>query len=801
MHRVHSAERSLTPINVRLDDFRTPSFDSTLSEVPTAIRHETLATPRPVKLVYESSKNHSIERRPVDLDEAFHAAHSPSTVRFDEEQIRGNEIEASKRERMAIDLESSPPTPTVDDTPFIRFAIDQLTRDEDIRTTARRPLTLTSSNTAPVERLIHDQGLGYYHGSDLTREELALARKHRSSPTVEPEPLFKFNPTRPLSYPSSPPAYQTSRYSGMEVFIPIEPPSHSSRYPKLIFVPTILRPLSMISLALLCLLMIGALVLCAVYSSNRHGLVRWSDGIHGGQYFVFGFLPQILASIVFLYVQGVMSAITRILPFTLMAMKDVDSRSDALFLGLYPKSFFWPGGDGPTSIYLSNLFFWLTIFTIPLQSCLFSAIFVAGEWRWTAVQSVVWALVTIYAFILIATVLSGSFFFRRTTGLLWDPRSLADVIAILPRSNSLQDYPGTEVMKSKREFRDRLVMRSDRLGYWKTQNETQGIFYCLGEEGTPTRRYTLESGKLQEKPNSGVFDDSSDLEKSADLYSRKTRFRHIPWQLNDTFIILWVVAGFILVLALFIVSFLPSTAIRSGFPPLVSALPNAQGFSPANFLYSFVPSLLGMVLYLLFQPLDMTFRRLQPWAELGNPEGAAASKSLLLDYSAGLPIQCTLKALQAGHYRVAAMSALALLFILLPVLAGGIFFPLTTSLSGVRMIPNLPSFYIVLAVLLLYLVALVMAIPHRYQMHLPHSSDCLAEIFSFVYNSGILTDAAFRTPRTKQDLVMRLTALSAAGNEARYAFGVYRGRNGRESLGIERIGRRGAQEVMILSGR
>jgi hypothetical protein len=46
-----------------------------------------------------------------------------------------------------------------------------------------------------------------------------------------------------------------------------------------------------------------------------------------------------------------------------------------------------------------------------------------------------------------------------------------------------------------------------------------------------------------------------------------------------------------------------------------------------------------------------------------------------------------------------------------------------------------------------------------------------------------------------------LTALSAGRYEARYAFGVYRGRNGKECLGVERIGRRGAQEVMILSGR
>ena len=852
-HQVDSTNRSLTPIDVRLDDFRTLSFGSTISDAPTAIRRETLTTPRPTYVPHESpnlpttsrpiysphespnlpasprpvylshdsvpyespglpttpqsiylpheSPNRTTDSGAVDVNEAVHASYTSSIVRFNEEQIRDNQIEASRRERMAIDLESSPPTPTVDDTPFIRFAIEQLTRDEEVRAAAGRPQTSTSSNTSPVERLVYAQGLEYNRGSGLTREELALARKHRSSPNFEPETLFKFNPTRPLSCPPNPPEYQMSRYSGTEVFIPVNRPLHSSRYPELTFVPTILRLPSMITLSSLCAVMITALIFCAVYSTNHNGLVAWSGGIHGGLYFVFGFLPQILASIIFLYVQGVVSAITRILPFTLMAMRETESRTNALFLGLYPKSFFWPGGDGPTRVYVSNLFFWLATFTIPLQCSLFSVIFVAGEWRWTAVQSVAWALVTIYAVILIATVLSGMFFFRRTTGLLWDPRSLADIIAMLPRSNSLQDYPGTEIMKSRGELRDRLVMRSDRLGYWRTQDQTQGVFYCLGEEGTPTRRYTLEAGKLHEKLSNAVFDDSSDLEKSADLYSRATRFRHLPWQLGDTFVILWAVAAFILLLALLIVSFLPSTAIRKGFPPRVSALPNDQGFSPANFLYSFVPSLLGMILYLLFQPLDMSLRKLQPWKELGNPHGATAGKSLLLDYSAALPVQCSWNAFKAGHHRVASISALSLVFILLPVLAGGIFFPLTMSSNEVCMMPNLPSFYVVLTVLVLYVAALVALIPERYQMRLPHAVDCPAEIFSFVYNSGMLTDAAFRAPRTKQDLVTRLTASSAAGQKGRYTFGLYRGRNGKESLGIERISRRGAQEVMVLSGR
>jgi hypothetical protein len=63
------------------------------------------------------------------------------------------------------EFDSAPPTPNTDDTPYIRFAIEQLTRDQNIKA-SRRPATETtlgsgSDDTYPVERIIPDVGLGY----------------------------------------------------------------------------------------------------------------------------------------------------------------------------------------------------------------------------------------------------------------------------------------------------------------------------------------------------------------------------------------------------------------------------------------------------------------------------------------------------------------------------------------------------------------------------------------------------------------------------------------------------------------
>ncbi|KAG0650538.1 hypothetical protein D0Z07_3078 [Hyphodiscus hymeniophilus] len=557
LQRIYTDELPTTPVHVQIDDDRTPSFTSSISAAETVIRWET--PPSRVRTPQRSSETlrQSSKRQSIGANEAAYASNTPLVVRFDEEQIRSDEVEASKKERSPkkmddVSLESEPPTPGTDDTPYLRFAIEQLTRDQEIRA-AQRSISERSSDSYPVERIIPNHLRDDYiqPGTVHTREELALARKHRSSPGPEsthpPGRLFRYNATRPLTTESA-------------VQVPM---------------------------------------------------------------------------------------------------------------------------------------------------------------------------------------------------------------------------------------RDHLKIRSDRLGYWRTPNRTQGIFYCVGEAGASTRQYTLEGGKIHEKPSRSDIYQHSDVEKATLLHSEEVRFRYITWYLRDSFTIFWAVAAFILLLALIVVSFLSSTAIRKGFAPQVSPVSNSQGFSPANFLYSFIPSIIGLLLYLFFQPLDMSLRQLQPWAELGQEGGGTADQSLLSDYISRSPIGCAWHAFGAGHYKVAIVSTMSFLFILLPILGGGLFFALTTPSNGVRMIPNLPAFYILLAILILYLLGLLILIPNRRLLHLPHAIDCLAEIFSFVYNSQMLDDASFRSPRTKADLVARLMSVRVGGREAKYEFGVHEGRDGREWIGIERIGRDG----------
>lgn len=60
------------------------------------------------------------------------------------------------------------PSPDVDDTVYLRFAIDQITRDQDIRA-LQRPGSVISEASYPVERVVPDSGLGYLLPTDTPR--------------------------------------------------------------------------------------------------------------------------------------------------------------------------------------------------------------------------------------------------------------------------------------------------------------------------------------------------------------------------------------------------------------------------------------------------------------------------------------------------------------------------------------------------------------------------------------------------------------------------------------------------------
>lgn len=458
------------------------------------------------------------------------------------------------------------------------------------------------------------------------------------------------------------------------------------------------------------------------------------------------------------------------------------------------------------------MIFWLSLFTVPLQSALFQTRFYVidgqSSWRWTTVQPVGWILLVLYVLLAIALLLVMLRFLLRPSGLKWDPVSLADILVLFHQSNILSDFDGSEISGIGGKNRS---FKSYKLGYWTTSKRPNDIFYGIGEDHALVHRYSLEGGKMRVK-DPAFATQNFDLEgqqpmKSTTLDSLQTnihsssiRYRWLPWFLQDTFVVAWIVIAVVLMLAFVVVSFV-NRAVQNGFLPLLPAATNAQGFSPANFLFSFLPSLFGMVLFLVWQPIDIYFRALQPFANLSNPRGTTAEQSLLLDYTSCAPVEITVKAALAGHYKVAYISLISLLSAVLPVLAGGVFTAqFFASTQDVRMAASMPAYEALVVFIVIYALSFLIIWPTR-KRRLPHDISTVRQLVSFVYRSPLLSDVVFREPRSKVDLVTRLLGTRAGEpTSPKYAFGVYRGRDGREHLGIDCLQRPESGEMLITTG-
>ncbi|KAL5113838.1 hypothetical protein ACEQ8H_008300 [Pleosporales sp. CAS-2024a] len=780
--------------------------------------------------------------------------HPPAVSTLGEERP-GTPETRRVRQQSNMDAESNVTTPGHDTTPYIRFAIDQLTRDEEVRGSRIYPHVDQvgdddDEDDYPVERIVPDYGLGY-----MAQEQ---ATQQRMSQHVAPKPQILHSPRRTkskhMSAPTPTQPHQTThaQYSQRpsspraqrDVFVATSPP-----HAPLNFLPAILRPAWLAVFTFLCLLMLGALLFTAVYSNRNGGIGLCDYGVFGdGRYFVFQYLPTLLGMMLLLWLIQVQTALQRVLPFMSMASDSFHRRSEAVFLDLYPMQFLLPNMQHFRArhrrVGACYVIFWLFQWTIPLLASSFNVRYDVSRrvWRWVAVQGVVWTVIVLYMLVAVALLIVLAYTISNASGLKWDPRSLADIIALLERANIMDDYNGSETFESGDWHR--VANRADRIGHWTTTSRPKDVFYGIGEEGGDVRRFSVEQGRIKEKRADReepykAHGEQSDFSIRMDIRSPGVRLRYLPWYLRDTSVIAWIVVASVLFIAFLVVSFVNS-AVRLGFLPQLHARTNAAGFSASNFFYSFIPALIGQFLLLTMLSFDYSLRALQPYISLSSNGGATAEQSLLVDYVCRLPVSVTLAALENKHFQTAGLSLVSLASTCLPVLAGGCFWTQYYDKEEVvRVAAHLSGYYALCFFLTLYTLGIFALIPGRRRAALPHRSNNLAEIISWVYQSPILSDRAFARAQTKPELVARLMGSSymestwtrslislirpsrdnlraespteSADMELRrdgrnlakepglirYGFGIHVGRDGLEHLGIDRVRRNSGRELVI----
>lgn len=743
---------------------------------------------------------------------------------------------------MQIARQYDPPTPEAD-TPYVRFAIDQITRDED--ETEGKPWLGPEFGNAYDEGPI-SLGQEYPFVPDLPYDD------------IEPIPIPPRSPRRKTSQtPAQHPLQQQ-----MSLFTPFEPLADSF-YAPLTALPPVLRPVRLAVFISLLTLYLIALIFTAIWSRVRTGLCSYGT-LGDGTYFVFQYLPTLLGMVLLLWLFEIEKAVYRISPFIALASKTSTTRGFGAILPMYPSSFALPSLQharaGQRAIGIFLIASWLALFTIPLLASSFNVYFrgTPGQWVWVATQGAIWTAIALYIILLTASIALWIFLHRRGTGLKWDVRTLADLIVITERSNILDHFADIGVNVNKYELWGHSIERQDRLGYFNTAYNPNGVFHTLGAPNRPARPYSADESILSEKllggqpPNYSNINEpgydrpysygSTGTHNTTDLVLQPDNTdNYLPWFLRTGFAFIWVTIALVLLLLFLIVSYLPSTAINAGFVPDLSGAVNELGFSSSNFLYSFIPSLLGLLCLLLWQPIDLAFRRLQPYASMSSAGGCLAEKSLLLSYTSDAPFVVTLKAAVNGHVRVALLSIVSLIAAVLPILAGGVFWSqFYISQQRVRVSADMKAFYALTFFLVIYALSYTLAFA-GHKRALPNRGITLADQISLLHQSRLLNDVAFHAPATKTALVTRLLSppvgernsyhqqhadadveagvtgskisiadslrgfgraraeagLTVAAELPRYAYGKYYGRDGKQHIGVDRVGRPGVPDMVI----
>ncbi|KAL2794317.1 hypothetical protein BJX66DRAFT_304082 [Aspergillus keveii] len=674
------------------------------------------------------------------------------------------------------------PTPGVDDSPYIRFAISQLTREGEDGHPRRS--SESGSESTPTGHLLWDGSLGHFVRAVTppTQQQQQLPPERSPQDSVDPE-----------------------------AFVPVnDPPKGNLIYPQLDFVPIALRPWALGIVILCVLLMIAGIAFSNVWSRDNQGIWGY-NGRSGARYFVVQFLPQIFGIIITIATFIVQAAVYRVMPFASMGS---ERPLEKVLQGLpiVPKNFLLPDLShmihGEALVGFSLFTIWLSnISAVPLLSCFYQVKWAVidgeGGWRWAAVEAIGWTLVAVYGLLAIGLTILMLRFLRTWSGLMWDPVCLADLITVIQRSNVLPDFDYSETAFDVGKI---LKSRVLRLGYWQlSKGRHPEIFYGIGEDGGAVGNPSLHlvAKNRREHLSKVSFDaenrGAAGKDDSQDIYSPTVRYRWAPWYLRKPSVIAWIVILCVLFIAFVVVSFVNS-AVEDGFLPRLSTRPSSSAFSSSNFLFSFIPALIGNSLFLAWQHIDIYFRALQPYVMLSSPEGASAEQSLLLAYPSLLPLEVTITAVLNRHYKVAWISLMSVVSCALPILAGGVFIALTYPENEIRVTPLMPAFYAIVIFCGVYTASFLAIWPGRYR-YLPHDISTLADQMSILYQSPLLSDKLLREPRSKTDLVTRLIIAPPGDQEyPRYGFGIYVGRDGTEHLGIDRYSRPGRADMLITTG-
>ncbi|CZR61411.1 uncharacterized protein PAC_11307 [Phialocephala subalpina] len=609
-------------------------------------------------------------------------------------------------------------------------------------------------------------------------------------------------------------------------------------YHELNFRPFMLRTSILVSMLAFNTLCVVSLFL-VVYKSDVYDQFHSS---HPDMRFVVRYVPTIVGTVTTLFFRSMNETLSRIKSYICMAnAPDNIGSPGSKSVGLmYTGGLYWGNMKKRLSPRHQDWLRWVMFFaSIPIaqitgyKAALFTASVTSdGHYVLTVHKSMAFVLISLYAVVIVITVMTLIKMLTNKTGLKWDPVTIADPLALFHGSNALDEFEALEQQHRESAF-DLLAERSFRLGYWeRTEDRKTRIWYGIGKISPPAGRDPEAGPAASNIPacpqcNRGTH---------ATFCSCKgdTTCTVYPWSKTSLFRPIFIYFWAILIVASLCLCLYTASSSRVSKPFTIhntwwKYLPNSGfnansttnsstlspqtnitsqpgdlllhlqdlSFNAANdlvlyvFVFRSIPVILASYFAITwFSAVDRSTRFSQPFADMYN-KSASADDSILLKYLWGMPGLVTIDAFSNGHYKVFWFSLLDLLSPIFPILVGGLFVITNTGEKIVFTIVPV-TFYFVLAYLAIYLLTLPFIWPRR-NRRLLRWHNSIADYVSLFYASHLLNDTDKEHPEkdtfdiSSKDVTERHLYSRVFLEDKRYGMGFYKGVDGRRHWGLERV--------------
>ncbi|KAK8130408.1 hypothetical protein PG999_002788 [Apiospora kogelbergensis] len=511
-------------------------------------------------------------------------------------------------------------------------------------------------------------------------------------------------------------------------------------------------------------------------------------------YFVIQIMPPVLGTVTSVLLESVVMNLFRIAPYIACASSPGGNKAGKTILRT-----FFPSPGLRTAVRSREdlthgnvlLSFSFILHVISYTVLAFKSVLLSSTSRRLRAYTTNWAALTLlvfYGMVDVHTIWVILYLRDRDTGLLWDPVSIADQLALFRGAQFVSKLKGSSIAtpgSMRNHFRNEPLQ----LGYWKygdaywhgfgpkgeltDANHIQGTSYLVLENDTPTtepinnfdshpdpmgRRQNSDEGiendiranhgdssgsQVNTRRIPGVTSSPIGQNNVNDILLDREELRDMRYATSDLFMDHGILYFFAILSIVLSTSFVIALVMNATLQDVDGYLQVNMPYNVAQFVLQWLPITVICLFTWLWEDLSMFHAKTEPFKALSSTAGVSADDSLLLNYTCLPRPVAIFVAMGKGHVKVAFLMGMAMLGRLLPIVATASY-SLASNDEETFIRFSLPLSIIIIVWLVVYfLLILWMLATEERERQLPRCYYTIADLLSWTCSSSLLRDDKF----------------------------------------------------------